>query len=669
MLYRSLLGLATVALSALPLSSGGVAQMAASPDRPRAVYDDYREGAGRMEDGVWKLRLTAHEVTWHPRGEDGPGLAAYAFAADNGAAQVPGPMIRVPAGTPVEVTVHNPLDRTLVLRGLNDRATAETADPPGDVPFLQPFAEGTLRLEPGDETTVRFTPTREGSFFYYGRTLPLYTPEPDPPISSFFAFPEEFFGGDGPDGPFMGPLIVDPPGGAPLPNEQVILITRWADGLLDRTSWSHSWKMMLNGRSWPATERLRYTVGDTVTWRVINASLQSHPMHLHGFYFRVDARGDQARDSTYAPQDRALAVTELVDGVGQTARITWVPETPGNWLFHCHLIRHMSGIQRIADEPRPDEHGEGIEDHALHGMAGMVMGITVRSRPGEVEPPEVVARQLQLYTGRRDGMVGDDAGYGFVLQEGERPPAPDSVLVPGSPLVLTRGEMTEIVVHNRLQFPFGVHWHGLELASRYDGVADWSGAQGRAVPPIAPGDSFAVRIAPPRAGTFIYHVHSEPGHQLSQGMYGPFLVLEPGQTFDPELDRVFVLGSSGTDLNTQDPVLNGAVEPAPLEFRAGETYRLRFIHISADDVKSVRLVHGDEPEAWRPVARDGANLPESQAVVGAAELPELGVGETRDYLWTPSGPGQRTLIIRTQHYGAAGRPPSEVEIAVRVSEG
>ena len=49
---------------------------------------------------------------------------------------------------------------------------------------------------------------------------------------------------------------------------------------------------MINGLSWPATERLTYALGETVRWRVINLSSQAHPMHLHGFYFEVDSLGD-----------------------------------------------------------------------------------------------------------------------------------------------------------------------------------------------------------------------------------------------------------------------------------------------------------------------------------------------------------------------------------------
>ena len=44
---------------------------------------------------------------------------------------------------------------------------------------------------------------------------------------------------------------------------------------------------MINGLSWPSTERLTYRLGDPVRWRVINLSSQIHPMHLHGFYYRV----------------------------------------------------------------------------------------------------------------------------------------------------------------------------------------------------------------------------------------------------------------------------------------------------------------------------------------------------------------------------------------------
>ena len=55
-----------------------------------------------------------------------------------------------------------------------------------------------------------------------------------------------------------------------------------------------------NGRSWPHTERFTYRAGEDVHWRIINAASSNHPLHLHGFYFRVDSVGDAEVDTTYA---------------------------------------------------------------------------------------------------------------------------------------------------------------------------------------------------------------------------------------------------------------------------------------------------------------------------------------------------------------------------------
>ena len=52
-------------------------------------------------------------------------------------------------------------------------------------------------------------------------------------------------------------------------------------------------------------------------------------------------------------------------------------------------------------------------------------------------------------------------------------------LLPGPTIVLERGKPVSITVVNRLREPTAVHWHGIELESYFDGVADFSGA-GRA---------------------------------------------------------------------------------------------------------------------------------------------------------------------------------------------
>ena len=106
-------------------------------------------------------------------------------------------------------------------------------------------------------------------------------------------------------------------------------------------------------------------------------------------------------------------------------------------------------------------------------------------------------------------------------------------------------EPVEITLMNRLDEPTAIHWHGMELESYYDGVHGWSGSRRRVTPIIEPGGSFVVRFTPPRAGTFIYHTHLHDYRQLSSGLYGPLIVTDAGETFDPATDHVIVIGRSG----------------------------------------------------------------------------------------------------------------------------
>ena len=234
---------------------------------------------------------------------------------------------------------------------------------------------------------------------------------------------------------------------------------------------------------------------------------------------------------------------------------------------------------------------------------------------------------------------------------------------------VTQGDRVRFFVTNRLPEPTSVHWHGLELESWADGVPGWSGGPDAARAAVAPGSSFTVRMTPPRAGTFMYHAHSEPGHQLAQGLYGPFLVLDPGEVRDTATDRVFLLGSLGGGMDAP-PAINGRHRPEPLELPAGVPYRLRFMHISPDDDKRVRLLAGDRAVTWRHIAKDGADLPPAQVRDLPAEL-RIHVGETYDFLWTP-GPGDYTLVVRTTFdRGVPGFPREAPEpvtqvVAIRV---
>ena len=75
------------------------------------------------------------------------------------------------------------------------------------------------------------------------------------------------------------------------------------------------------------------SVGDSARMRIINAGDATHPMHLHGFYFTVDSRGDERQDASFsADSSPRLAITERL-APGRTFSLTWQPTRPGNWLF------------------------------------------------------------------------------------------------------------------------------------------------------------------------------------------------------------------------------------------------------------------------------------------------------------------------------------------------
>jgi FtsP/CotA-like multicopper oxidase with cupredoxin domain len=126
---------------------------------------------------------------------------------------------------------------------------------------------------------------------------------------------------------------------------------------------------------------------------------------------------------------------------------------------------------------------------------------------------------------------------------------------------------------------------------------------------IAPGDSLVVRFAPPRAGTFMYHSHSNEMQQIASGLYGTIVVREPGAPRDTTADRVLVFADGGPTINffvPPPPVLvNGHADPAPMTVPAGRTVRLRMVNIRSELLTRVALLADSVPVRWRVVAKDG----------------------------------------------------------------
>jgi manganese oxidase len=200
-------------------------------------------------------------------------------------------------------------------------------------------------------------------------------------------------------------------------------------------------------------------------------------------------------------------------------------------------------------------------------------------------------------------------------------------------------------------------------------VPGFSGEGTHLLPSIPPNDSMTVHFTPPRAGTFMFHSHFDEMQQINSGLYGPIIVLAPGETYDPERDRVMFIGQAGPAENViRGPfpalLLNGAERPAPMELKAGVSYRLRFLNLSDDFPTMITLGEGQRPTTWRAVAKDGADLPASQAVDRPAVL-VFDPGEIYDFRFTPKQAGELTLTFG--HLNIPGLPQfTAVPVPVRV---
>jgi FtsP/CotA-like multicopper oxidase with cupredoxin domain len=88
--------------------------------------------------------------------------------------------------------------------------------------------------------------------------------------------------------------------------------------------------------------------------------------------------------------------------------------------------------------------------------------------------------------------------------------------IPGPVLEFTEGDTAEIVVHNSLKEETSLHWHGLILPNRYDGVPYLT------TQPIKAGETYIFKFPLVQNGTYWYHSHTSMQEQM--GLYGAFII-------------------------------------------------------------------------------------------------------------------------------------------------
>jgi FtsP/CotA-like multicopper oxidase with cupredoxin domain len=256
-----------------------------------------------MEKGVKVFRLVAEPV----KREFAPGMIADCWGYNG---QTPGPTIEAVEGDRVRIFVTNKLpERTsvhwhgvLLPNGMD-----------GVAGLNQPH------IDVGETYVYEFTLRQSGTLMYH--------PHSDEMVQMALGM--------------MGFFIVHPRAGEAQRVERdfAIMLHEWF--VAPGTSRPNPAVMTdfnlftFNSRVWPGTDPLVVRRGQRVRVRLGNLSMDSHPIHLHGYRFETTG----TESGRIAPSARYPEATVNVP-VGSTRDIEWVADALGDWAFHCHKSHH-----------------------------------------------------------------------------------------------------------------------------------------------------------------------------------------------------------------------------------------------------------------------------------------------------------------------------------------
>ena len=226
--------------------------------------------------------------------------------------------------------------------------------------------------------------------------------------------------------------------------------------------------------------------------------------------------------------------------------------------------------------------------------------------------------------------------------------------LPGPEIRVRQGQTARITLDNRLEEGALVHWHGLRVPNRMDGVNVLTQDA------VIPGASFRYQFGAPDAGTYWYHSHYLSYDQVSRGLFGAFVVEEQAapavdhdivvQFFDVLLDgsgqydEAFNPAHFATEGRIGNIVTTFVSNGTGKIVKRGDRLRLRLINPSIDRVYRVGL----DGLAGKIVALDGMPLVHPQTL----EPILLAPGQRCDVIGDATGPvrfkdsfGERTLSL------------------------
>jgi FtsP/CotA-like multicopper oxidase with cupredoxin domain/plastocyanin len=192
--------------------------------------------------------------------------------------------------------------------------------------------------------------------------------------------------------------------------------------------------------------------------------------------------------------------------------------------------------------------------------------------------------------------------------------------VPGPQIRVHQGDTIRVVLHNRLTQPTTIHWHGVTVPNKDDGVPYVT------QDPVMPGQTFTYEFkVVDRPGTYLYHSHFNSNEQVSRGLYGTFVVEPTKPTWNEEYSEVLNDGPLGY-------TIDGKQWPgtAPLVAKLGDTVLVRLANVGT--LLHPLHLHGYH---FTVIAQDGAPV----AKPYEADTVVVAPGETFDVLVHTIYPG------------------------------
>ncbi len=115
----------------------------------------------------------------------------------------------------------------------------------------------------------------------------------------------------------------------------------WAAALSENLDQGAAYKFwQINGQAWDIADKTcadrpiaSLKLGGHYIFELRNMTQYQHPIHLHGMAFKVIS-SDRKQITPYFTDTYLL-------GKNERAKIAFVADNPGVWMFHCHVIDHM----------------------------------------------------------------------------------------------------------------------------------------------------------------------------------------------------------------------------------------------------------------------------------------------------------------------------------------